>query len=97
MKRILYAFVALSALLAVGCQPKIEPFTVTPTTLEFNGEAGMQTITVSAGETWAVKITEGAGWITSSKTYGQSSAAVEVSVTANSATPHSMRSRGTCM
>ena len=89
MKRILYAFVALSALLAVGCQPKIEPFTVTPTTLEFNGEAGMQTITVSAGETWAVKITEGAGWITSSKTYGQSSAAVEVSVTANSATPRS--------
>ena len=89
MKRILYAFVAFSALLAVGCQPKIEPFTVTPTTLEFNGEAGMQTITVSAGETWAVKITEGAGWITSSKTYGQSSAAVEVSVTANSATPRS--------
>ena len=80
MKRILYAFIALSALLAAGCQPKIEPFSVTPTTLEFNGEAGAQTLTVTAGETWAVKITEGAGWITSSKTYGQSSTTVEVSL-----------------
>ena len=89
MKRILYAFIAFSALLAAGCQPKIEPFSVTPTTLEFNGDAGAQTLTVTAGETWAVKITEGAGWITSSKTYGQSSTTVEVSVTANSATPRS--------
>ena len=75
--------------MAAGCQEPLPQFSVTPVALEFNGEAGSQTVTVTAGETWAVKITEGAGWITSSKTYGSSSASVEVSVTANSATPRS--------
>ena len=88
MKRILFLIVTI-ALAAAGCTPKIEPFSVSPTTLEFSGDEGVQTITVTAGETWAVKITEGSNWITSSKTYGSSSATVEVSVTANSATPRS--------
>ena len=88
MKRILFLIVTI-ALAAVGCTPKLEPFSITPTTLNFSGEEGVQTISVTAGETWAVKITEGSNWITSSKTYGASSATVEVSVTANSATPRS--------
>ena len=89
MKRFLYLLIAVSAFMAAGCQEPLPQFSVTPVALEFNGEAGSQTVTVTAGETWAVKITEGAGWITSSKTYGSSSASVEVSVTANSATPRS--------
>ena len=84
MKRILYLIILLAASVAVSCQETLEQFSVTPTTLEFGGDAQSLTVSVTAGDTWAVKITEGSGWITSSKTYGQSSAVVTVSVTANS-------------
>ena len=83
MKRFFYV-IFMAALVAVGCNKNLEQFTVTPTTLEFSGEAGSQTVTVTASDTWALKITEGSSWITSSKTYGKSSTTVEISVTANS-------------
>ena len=87
MKRILFLILTVFAFLAVACQETMTPFEVNPTVLEFTGDAGTKTVTVTAGDTWAVKITEGSGWLTSSMTYGKSSAAVEISVTANSATP----------
>ena len=71
------------AFVAIGCNKNLEQFTVTPTALEFSGEAGSQTVTVTAGETWALKINGGGSWLTTSKTYGKSSGQVEVSVTAN--------------
>ena len=71
------------AFVAIGCNKNLEQFTVTPTSLEFSGEAGSQTVTVTAGETWALKINGGGSWLTTSKTYGKSSGQVEVSVTAN--------------
>ena len=83
MKRILFAIMTM-ALIAVGCNKELGQFTVTPASLEFSGEAGSQTVTVTASDTWALKITEGSSWITSSKTYGKSSTTVEISVTANS-------------
>ena len=83
MKRLLYVFLTLAALVAVSCEKPVEPFSVTPTSLEFSGEAGTQTVTVTAGDTWALKIDEGASWLTTSKLFGKSSATVEVSVTAN--------------
>ena len=83
MKRI-FCLIFMAALVAVGCQKPLEQFTVTPTSLEFSGEAGNQTVTVTASDTWALKIAEGSSWITSSKTYGKSSTTVEISVTANS-------------
>ena len=89
MKRIIYLFVLLAALLAVSCQETLVQFSVNPTTLEFGGDAQSLTVSVTAGDTWAVKITEGSNWITSSKTYGQSSSEVTVSVTANSPAPRS--------
>ncbi len=89
MKRILNVFVLLAALLAVSCQETLVQFSVNPTTLEFGGDAQSLTVSVTAGDTWAVKITEGSNWIASSKTYGQSSAEVTVSVTANSPAPRS--------
>ena len=88
MRRILFAIFA-AALMAVGCQEDLAQFAVTPTTLEFSGEAGTQSVTVTAGATWALKIADGASWVTSSKTYGQSSATVEISVSANSPSPRS--------
>ena len=84
MKRILYVFIALSAFIAVSCQETLEQFSVTPASLEFSGEAGTQTLTVTAGTTWALKVDESAAsWLTTSKIYGKSSATVDVSVTAN--------------
>ena len=83
MRRLIYIFTTLAALLAVCCEKPVEPFSVTPTSLEFSGEAGTQTVTVTAGDTWALKIDEGASWLTTSKLFGKSSATVEVSVTAN--------------
>ena len=73
-----------AALMLTGCNKNLEQFTVTPTSLEFTGEAGSQTVTVTAGETWALKINGGGSWLTTSKTFGKSSGQVEVSVTANS-------------
>ena len=75
-----------AALVLTGCNKNLEEFTVTPTSLEFSGEAGSQTVTVTASDTWALKITEGSSWITTSKTYGKSSTTVEISVAANSPT-----------
>ena len=82
MKRIIFLIMTM-AFVAIGCNKNLEQFTVTPTALEFSGEAGSQTVTVTAGETWALKINGGGSWLTTSKTYGKSSGQVEVSVTAN--------------
>ena len=90
MKRILYLFVLLAALVAAGCQKTLVQFSVTPVSLEFNGEAGTQTLTVTAGDTWALKVDESAAsWLTTSRIYGQSSTTVDVSVTANAPAPRS--------
>jgi hypothetical protein len=89
MKKLIYVFLSAAAILAAGCQPTLEQFSVTPTTLEFGGDAQSLIVSVTAGDTWVVDITEGAGWITSSKTYGQTSTDVTVSVTANSEVPRS--------
>ena len=86
MKRILYVLIAASLFFAAGCQEMVQ-FAVTPSVLNFTGEEGTQTISVTAGETWAVKITEGSNWISSSHTYGKASAVVTISVTANSPEP----------
>ena len=83
MKRILYVLVALSALIVVGCDNELAQFSVTPTELNFTGEAGSQTVSVTASDTWALKIKDGGSWLTTSHTYGKSSAQVTVSVTAN--------------
>lgn len=81
MKRIIFLIMTM-AFVAIGCNKNLEQFTVTPSSLEFSGDAGSQTVTVTAGETWALKI-NGGSWLTTSKTYGKSSGQVEVSVTAN--------------
>ena len=89
MKRILYSLIAAFAFLAAGCNEPIPEFIVTPTTLEFDGNEGTQTVSVTSGATWVAKIKEDAAWITSSKTIGKTSADVEISVTANGPAPRS--------
>ena len=90
MKKIFYVLIALSALIAAGCNKNLETFSVTPTTLEFDGNAGSAEITVTAVDTWAVKTPdEDLTWCSVSKAHGKSSTKITVSVTANSKTPRS--------
>ena len=85
MKRILYVFIALAALMAAGCNPEGlgGSFSVTPTTLEFDGNEGSKTLTVTAESTWALKQTSGISWCTPSRTYGKTSSKIEIKVKAN--------------
>ena len=86
MKRILFLIMTM-ALLAVGCNKELGQFTVTPTALEFSGEAGSQmvSVTVDDGATWVLKVDPSAtSWLSTSNTYGKASMNVEVKVTANS-------------
>ena len=83
MRRLIFIFTTLAALLAVSCETAVDPFSVTPVSLEFSGEAGTQTVTVTAGDTWALKVEEGASWLTASKLFGKSSTTVDIKVTAN--------------
>ena len=77
-------------MIAAGCNKNLETFSVTPTTLEFDGNAGSAELTVTAMDTWAVKTPDEAlAWCTVSKSHGKSSTKITVSVTANSKTPRS--------
>ena len=86
MKRILFAIITI-AIVAVGCNKELVEFTVTPESLEFSGDAGSQTLAVTSTNSWMLKITEGSSWISSSKTVGNTSSNVTISVKANSPTP----------
>ena len=91
MKRILFAIMTM-ALIAVGCNKELGQFAVTPTALEFSGDAGSQTVSVTVGEgaTWVLKVDAAcASWLSTSKTIGKTSGNVEVKVTANSPTERS--------
>ena len=80
------------ALVAVGCNKELGQLTVTPTALEFSGDEGSQTVSVTIGEgaTWVVKVdADAASWLSTSKTYGKVSGTVDIKVTANSPTERS--------
>ena len=69
------------ALVAVGCNKELGQFAVTPTALEFSGDAGSQTVSVTVGEgaTWVLKVDAAASsWLSTSKTIGKTSGNVEV-------------------
>ena len=84
MRRLIYIFTTLAALLAVSCKPAdLLQFSVSPETLEFSGEAGTQTVMVTADDLWVLKVEASASWLSVSKVYGRSSEVIEVSVTEN--------------
>ena len=85
MKRILYVFIALAALMAAGCNPEnLEAnFTVTPEILEFDGDAGTKTLTITSSGAWALTQQENTAWCTPSRSIGQGSTTINVSVKAN--------------
>ena len=70
MKRILYVLIAAAALLAVSCNNELAQFSVTPVELNFSGDAGTQTVSVTADDTWALKLENGISWLSTSRTYG---------------------------
>ena len=87
MKRTLLLIFA-AILVVTGCEPKMNnQLSVTPATLEFDGAAGTQTLTVTSGDTWALTIPSDAAWVSSSNTYGKGSMTIEISVTENTPEP----------
>ena len=83
MKRILFAFAAVLIAL-VGCKNNEldGSLSVSPSTLEFGGDADTLTVTVTAENAWAVK--SSSTWCTTTPTYGKSGTTVKVMVQANS-------------
>ena len=82
MKRTLILF--LTAMFAFcACVPNENILTVTPSVLDFDGAAGTKTLTVTSTGTWALTMPSGASWLSSSKTYANSSMTIEISVTEN--------------
>ena len=83
MKRILLFFTAAVIALA-GCQNKemTGSLSVNPSSLEFGGDADTLTVTVTSEGAWGVK--SSASWVTTSPSFGKSSATVKVIVEANS-------------
>ena len=92
MKRVIYAFMTIAAVLAVfGCNNELEgELSVSPASLEFGGDAETQTLTVNASSSWTIAMSSNVKWCTLSKTYGKTSETIEVSVTANSDTERSV-------
>ena len=92
MKRIVYAFITFAAVLAVfGCNRELGgELSVSPTSLEFGGDAETQTLIVNASSSWTTAMSSDVKWCTLSKTYGKASETIEVSVTANSDTERSV-------
>ena len=66
-----------------ACVPNENILTVTPSVLDFDGAAGTKTLTVTSTGTWALTMPSGASWLSSSKTYANSSMTIEISVTEN--------------
>ena len=84
MKRILHIFVTVAALLAAGCQKPLEPnLAVNPTSLVFTGDAGVQTLTITSEGPWSLTQTENTAWCTPSRSLGNGSTTIKVSVKAN--------------
>ena len=86
MKRILFAIMTV-AFLAVGCTQNLERFNVTPTALDFPGDQSSKVITITSEGAWSLTMQDGIDWCFASKTSGKISAAVTISVTANTSGP----------
>ena len=83
MKRIFFLILTI-ALVAVGCNKTLESnLTVSPTSLEFTGDAGTQTLTITSTGAWTLTQTENTAWCTPSRSFGKGSATIKVSVKAN--------------
>ena len=75
------------AFLAVGCTQNLERFNVTPTALDFPGDQSSKVITITSEGAWSLTMQDGIDWCFASKTSGKISAAVTISVTANTSGP----------
>ncbi len=74
----------MAALMLAGCQRPIEEgLVVNPLSLEFTGDPGVQTLTITSAGPWVLTQTEGTSWCTPSRSMGNGSATINVSVKAN--------------
>ncbi len=69
---------------AAGCQDTINgQFSVSPTTLDFDGKGGTKVVKVTASAGWTLEQKSGNGWCSPSMTSGKSTAVVDINVAAN--------------
>ena len=84
MKKFFYVLITLSALFAVGCNKTLESnLSVNPTSLEFSGDAETQTLTITSTGAWTLTQTANTAWCTPSRSIGNGSTTIKVSVKAN--------------
>ena len=100
MRKFLYVFIALFALTAASCNKNLVEgsLVLSDTSLEFTGDAGTQTVTVTSSGVWAMTKASGAKWCKVSQTSGTGETVLEVTVTANTpkerSTMFELRSEG---
>lgn len=85
MRKFLYVFIALFAFTAASCNKNLVEgsLTLSDTSLEFTGDAGTQTVTVTSSGVWAMTKASGAKWCKVSQTSGSGETVLEITVTAN--------------
>ena len=86
MKRFLLAFIAVTVLFT-GCNTAqiSGELSVTPESLEFDAVGGTRQLSVAAVSSWTLQVTSGVEWCTPSRTDGNGSAKVNVTVAENDA------------
>ena len=100
MRKFLYVFIALFAFTAASCNKNLVEgsLTLSDTSLEFTGDAGTQTVTVTSSGVWAMTKASGAKWCKVSQTSGSGETVLEITVTANTpkerSTMFELRSEG---
>ncbi len=83
MKRFLLLLIS-AVLLAAGCQDNLGgDFSVSPTTLDFDGTAGTKVIKITTSSPWSVEKNTGSSWCSASVTSGKATTVIDVNVSAN--------------
>ncbi len=83
MRRFLFLFTT-AILLVTGCQHNLEgQLSVSPTVLDFDGDAGTKVIKITADSGWSIEQTSGSAWCSPSMKSGKATAVVDINVTAN--------------
>ena len=99
MKKILY-LIFVAGLLLAGCNKQLMEgqLSVSPTELNFSGDADTLSVTVTSSGVWALTKTSGTSWCKTSRTNGEGEMTIDVIVKANSpkarATMLEFRSQG---
>jgi hypothetical protein len=85
MKKYVLVFIAVLGLVLTGCKPEQlqGDLAVTPGTLDYTAKGGTRQLAVTSTLPWTLEVSAGADWCTPSRTDGDRSAKVNITVAAN--------------